>query len=71
MSLVIGEKQLENLKKMPLIETTVRKSKNGNYIVTKTTITSIKPVEYFKAVVENDPEETPEAVSEVQEKVEA
>lgn len=69
MSLVIGEKQLENLKKMPLIETTVRKSKNGQFIVTKTTITSIKPVEYFRAVIENEPEEVVE--NKEQQKVEA
>lgn len=55
--MIIGDKKLEALKKMPVIETAVFKSKDGKYIVNKTTITDIKPVNYFQAVIDNDPKE--------------
>ena len=55
--MIIGDKKLEALKRMPVIETAVFKSKDGKYIVNKTTITDIKPVNYFKAVIDNDPKE--------------
>ncbi len=55
--MIIGEKKLNQLKQMPVIETAVFKSKDGKYIVNKTTITDIKPVEYFKAVVDSEPKE--------------
>ena len=56
-SLTIGKKRLENLKKMPLVETTVRKSKDGNYIVNKTTFTTIKPIQYYETVLSSEPSE--------------
>ena len=46
--MIIGDKKLEALKKMPVIETVVFKSKDGKYIVNKTTITDIKPVNFFR-----------------------
>ena len=55
--MIIGEKKLEQLKKMPVIETAVFKSKDGNFIVNKTTITDIKPVNYFQAVLDSEPKE--------------
>lgn len=55
--MIIGEKKLEQLKKMPVIETAVFKSKDGNFIVNKTTITDIKPVNYFRAVLDSEPKE--------------
>ena len=51
---MLGKKKLEALRKMPLIETTVRKSKDGSYLINKTTITSIKPVEYYQAVLDSE-----------------
>ncbi len=50
----LGKKKMESLRKMPLIETRVRKSKDGSYIVNQTTITSIKPVEYYQAVIDSE-----------------
>ncbi|MFW6230901.1 MAG: hypothetical protein ACOC32_02660 [Nanoarchaeota archaeon] len=69
--LTIGKKKLETLKQMPIIETRVKKSKDGSYIINRTTITTIKPVEYFQAVLDSDPqqEEEPEVTVE-EEKVE-
>ena len=55
--MIIGEKKLEALKKMPVIETVVFKSKDGKYVVNKTTITDIKPVNYFQAVLDSEPKE--------------
>ena len=61
---MLGKKRLEALRKMPLIETTIRKSKDGSYLINKTTITSIKPVEYFQAVLDSEgPLETEEETS--------
>lgn len=40
----------EQLKKMPIVEARVFKSKNGRLLIHKTIITDIKPVEYYKAV---------------------
>lgn len=44
----------EQLKKMPLIETKVVKSKDGKYIIHRTVITSIKPVAYYNTILESD-----------------
>ncbi len=55
--MIIGEKKLNQLKQMPVIETAVFKSKDGKYIVNKTTITDIKPVNYFQAVLDSEPKE--------------
>ena len=58
----LTNKKEEQLRTMPLIESRVFKSKNGNFMVHKTVITDIKPVNYYKAVVEG-----PGAEEEVQE----
>ena len=73
---MLGKKRLEALRKMPLIETTIRKSKDGSYLINKTTITSIKPVEYFQAVLDSEEpldteEETSQEVLLEEEKIEA
>jgi Tol biopolymer transport system component len=46
----------ESLEKMPEIETKYFKSKDGKYIVHKTIITTIKPTNYLKTIVESEPE---------------
>lgn len=53
----LTNKREEQLKKMPLVEAKVTKSKDGKYMVHKTIITHIKPVEYYKAVMDNTIEE--------------
>lgn len=50
----IGYKKEEQLKKMPQIETKIYKSKDNKFIIHKTIITAIKPLAYYKAVLEND-----------------
>lgn len=39
----------------PIMETSVKLSKDGRFIIHKTTITDIKPVTYFKKVIGGDP----------------
>jgi hypothetical protein len=41
----------EQLKKMPIIEFKVSKSKDGRFIIHKTTTTDIKPVAYYNKVL--------------------
>jgi hypothetical protein len=49
--------KIENLKKMPLIETQIKLSKDGKYMVHKTVITDIKPTNYYEKVMEGTLEE--------------
>jgi len=44
-------KKEEQLKKMPNIETRVRKSKDGKYLIHQTVITHVKPVGYYDAIL--------------------
>ncbi len=46
----LTNKKEEQLRRMPLIETKFRKSKDGKYIVHKTTITTIRPTAYFEKI---------------------
>lgn len=52
-------KKEEQLKAMPYIQSTVNRSKDGRLVIHKTTITHIKPVAYYEAVLtgKNDEEE--------------
>lgn len=43
----------EQLKTMPSIDFRVLRSKDGKFLIHRTTITDIKPVNYYKKVVEN------------------
>jgi hypothetical protein len=45
----------EQLKKMPMMEFIVRKSKDGRYIIHKTIVTDIKPIAYYEKVLSNEP----------------
>lgn len=52
----------EQLRKQPIMESFVRKSEDGRFIVNKTVITTIKPVAYYQAVLNsNGMEEEEEA----------
>ena len=44
--------KIEQLNKMPIIETSVGNSDDGKWVIHKTTITSIKPIKYFGKVLE-------------------
>lgn len=40
------------LKRMPYIETRIEKSKCGKYVIHRTTITHVRPVAYYQAVLD-------------------
>jgi hypothetical protein len=44
-------KKEEQLRSMPIIRSSVNKSKDGKYVVQRTTITHIKPTAYYEAVL--------------------
>ena len=48
----ISETKAEQLNRQPIIESSVRKSKDGKWVIHKTVITDIKPVSYFEKVME-------------------
>ena len=47
----LTNKREEILKAMPTIKNSVTKSKNGKFIVQKTTITTVKPIAYYEAIM--------------------
>ena len=47
----LDEKRIEELNKQPIVETSIRRSEDGKWVVHKTTITDIKPVTYFEKVL--------------------
>ena len=49
----LSNKREEQLKKMPHIESRITKSKDGKFLIHKTVITDIKPVEYYNVVIES------------------
>ena len=46
----------KNFKNGPIVESQVGKSKDGKYIIHRTTITDIKPKLYYERVMENKEE---------------
>ncbi|MCF7798455.1 hypothetical protein K9M74_00980 [Candidatus Woesearchaeota archaeon] len=50
----LTNKKEEQLRKMPLIDTKFRKSKDGKYIVHTTTITTIRPTAYFEKITASE-----------------
>ena len=50
--MALTEWKEEALKRMPIIETAVKLSEDGKTVIHRTTITDLKPVEYYKAVMD-------------------
>lgn len=50
----LTNKKEEQIRRMPLIESKFKKSKDGKYLVHTTTITTIRPVAYFEKVVSSE-----------------
>ena len=44
--------KIEQLNKMPIVESSVSKSDDGKWIIHRTTITAIKSINYYKKVLE-------------------
>lgn len=51
---MLSEKKMQQIKEMPIIETKVLRSKDGKYLLHKTTITSIRPMAYYEAIIANN-----------------
>jgi hypothetical protein len=47
----------QQLRKQPIIETQLIKSADGKFVIHRTSITHIKPVQYYEAVLQNGVEE--------------
>jgi hypothetical protein len=47
----LSNRKEEQLKQMPIIRSSVGKSKDGKYVIHRTTITYIKPTAYYEAVL--------------------
>lgn len=48
----ISETKAEQLNRQPIIESSVRKSRDGQWVIHRTVIMDIKPVSYFQKVME-------------------
>ena len=59
--MVLTEKQEKTLKKMPIVESRLRKSQDGKFLVHQTIITDLKPVGYYETVIERESEVEAEA----------
>lgn len=49
----LTQAKIEQLNKMPIVESHVMKSEDGKWVINKVTITSIKPTKYFEKMLEN------------------
>ena len=62
----LTNKKEEQLRQMPIIRSSLFKSKDGRFMVHKTTITTIKPTKYYEAVMSAPgEEEVPDEVARV------
>lgn len=50
----LSQKKKQQLNNMPIIKTNVKLSKTGEYVVHETIITDIKPIAYWKKVLDVD-----------------
>ncbi|MDP2750380.1 MAG: hypothetical protein Q8O89_06115 [Nanoarchaeota archaeon] len=47
----LSETKIEQLNKQPIIETAIRRSENGLFVIHRTIITDIKPIKYYEKVL--------------------
>ena len=59
----LSNKKEEQLRAMPIVEAKIGRSKDGRFMVHKTIITHIKPVDYYKAVIDGPVEEKGSALT--------
>ena len=55
--MVLTKKKETQLKKMPIIETRLKKSLDGKYLVNQTVITHVRPVGYYETILNGPVEE--------------
>ncbi len=61
----LSEKTEKRLREMPIIKTDVFRSKDGRFLVHKTSIVHIKPMAYYKAIVDNTVKVTEESIEDL------
>ncbi|HHE36822.1 MAG TPA: hypothetical protein ENL16_03335 [Candidatus Woesearchaeota archaeon] len=57
-------KKEEQLRRMPIIQSRIKASRNGKYIIQQTIITNVKPIEYYQAILANTVKVTDEPLGE-------
>lgn len=50
-------KKEKQLQKMPIVQSRISRSEDGRFLIHKTILTDIKPVEYYEAVMQRPVEE--------------
>ena len=50
----LSNKKEDQLRQMPRIQSVIKTSKNGRFIIQQTIITHIKPIEYYQAILANN-----------------
>jgi hypothetical protein len=60
----LSNKKEQQLKQMPIVQSRIKTSKNGKFVIQQTVITSIKPIEYYKAVLANSVKSSEEPLGE-------
>ena len=48
----LSPKRVEQLQKAPIVESSIHKSQDGKWVLHRTTITDIKPVNYMEKVMQ-------------------
>ena len=59
----LSNKKEQQLRQMPLIQSRVKTSRNGRFVIQQTVITSVKPIEYYRAIVANTVKVTEEPLA--------
>ncbi len=49
----LTNKKETQLRKMPIIQNVIRKSKDGRFLIHKVIMTTIRPIAYYKAIMNN------------------
>lgn len=55
----LSEKKIEQLNRQPIVETSMKLSEDGMWVIHKTIITDIKPRSYFSKLFEKPSEQKP------------
>ena len=50
----LSNRKEEQLRRMPHIQSRIKVSRNGRYIIQQTVITNIKPIEYYQTILANN-----------------
>ncbi|MFW6378834.1 MAG: hypothetical protein ACOCZV_02325 [Nanoarchaeota archaeon] len=59
----LSNKKEDQLKRMPNVESVFSKSKDGKYLIHRTIITTVRPVEYFEKILSESEGENPEPIT--------